>query len=154
MEVNRATPAPLAEDVFHLRRDEVQQLLIRGLRNGIDTFVLTFTGPDASGNIVSLTTVPIVYDTSSIAARNQTAADIAAALNALANIGGICGLVTVTWVGGGGPFGGIRFIVTFGGNLSQTNVNQMTGFPPPPPHSSVGTFCVLWSDGLPMSLVT
>mgnify|MGYP005837221185 CR=1 FL=1 len=125
--------------------DEIQEIR-PNLPTGTQ-FTLTFTGPDSTGNIVSLTTNPITYDN-----RNQvnpsdpfgrtyrqiTADTIAAELNALANIGGIGGNVTVTPSSGGGP-GSNRYRITFGGTLSQSNVQQLTtNFQLPPNVPSIG----------------
>ncbi|MCL6560271.1 MAG: hypothetical protein K6U74_16055, partial [Firmicutes bacterium] len=118
--------------------DEIQEIR-PNLPNGTQ-FTLTFTGPDSTGNIVSLTTNWITYDN-----RNQvnpsdplgrtyhqiTADTIASELNALANIGGIGGFVTVTPPSG--RFNN-RYTIRFGGTLSQTNVQQLTTNWPQPPN--------------------
>ncbi len=109
--------------------NEVQRIRPR-LNNG-QTFTLTFTGRDSTGTVVSLTTVPILFDNSNNQTRQQMRADIENALNALANIGGIGGFVIVQVQNGG--MLGLRFNITFSGVLSETNVQQLTGNPPPPP---------------------
>jgi hypothetical protein len=119
-----------------LGRNEVQQVR-PNVFNG-NTFQLRFTGANSSGVIVTLTTAPIVFDNrtqidpvTGLSHRQLTAQRIAAALNALENIGGIGGFVTVTPPPpGGGGFGGggnnNRYRITFQGQLSQTNVQEMT----------------------------
>ncbi|MCS7272235.1 MAG: hypothetical protein NZ703_14225, partial [Gemmataceae bacterium] len=104
--------------------DEAQQ--IRPFLPNGTTFTLTFTGPDSTGNVVSLTTNPITYDNRNSVNpldplgrtyRQITADTIRDELNALANIGGIGGFVTVTPPSGGGG-GNNRYTITFGGALS------------------------------------
>lgn len=127
-------------------QSERQQVRINGLTAGVSTFTLTFTGPDSTGAVVSLQTAPIAFagNTPLNPNANQTATNIQNALNALANIGGIGGNVTVTAVGGG--FGGTRYIITFGGALAFLNVQQLTGNPPPPPGSPSMTITTI-NDG-------
>ena len=85
-------------------RNEVQQ--IRPNLPTLSTFTLTFVGPNAQGIVVPATTIPITYNNSNAAARAQTALDIQNALDALPNIGGVGGFVTVTPPTGGGGGGG------------------------------------------------
>ncbi|MFO0880161.1 MAG: Ig-like domain repeat protein [Gemmataceae bacterium] len=82
------------------------------------TFQLRFTGLDANGQQVTLTTAPITRD----ANRTTTASNIQTALNALGNIGGAGGNVVVT-----APGFGNNYQVTFGGVLAQTNVLLLDG---------------------------
>lgn len=108
--------------------DEVQRLRF----SGISTFKLSFTGVDANGDIVTLETGDITYNNNGQTNRDATALAIKTALEALSNIGGIGGIVTVTPPSGG--FGGNsnRYTVTFGGSLTQKNVQQLTSNPGAP----------------------
>ena len=110
--------------------DEIQQ--IRPFLSNGTQFRLFFTGPDSTGTIVTHFTNLITYDNRNIVDpsdplgrtyRQITAATIQAELNALPNIGGVGGLVTVTPPSGPGNN---RYRITFSGTLSQTNVQQLT----------------------------
>lgn len=83
--------------------DEVQTVTVTGAPTG-GTFTLTFSGQ---------TTAAIAF--------NATAAQVQAALVALSNIG--ANDVTVTGADGG------PYTVTFGGDLADTNVAQLTSTP-------------------------
>jgi autotransporter-associated beta strand protein len=106
-------------------RNEVQTLNFQ-LPNGPQTFTLTFTGVDSTGAVMSYTTPDITWDTSRSNNNSQVATDIQTDLNALANIGGVGGLVVVTAPSGGRRGGGGSFTITFSGSLALTNVQQLT----------------------------
>jgi autotransporter-associated beta strand protein len=90
---------------------EVQTVTVSGPSG---TFTLTFTGPDATGKIVSLPTDSLDVQDPNLAAKMQ------AALMKLSNIGGVSGTVTVTQGTAN------VYTVTFGGTLSIGNLPQMT----------------------------
>lgn len=114
--------------------NERHRLSFRNFPNG-RTFTITLTAPDATGALISATTVPISWVQTSFrlstADANQTAAAIQAAMQNLPNVNGVGGVVTVTPVirtGGGGFFGGGTprptgaFNIDYGGSLSQTSI--------------------------------
>src|SRR5439155_19103141 len=96
---------------------------VRPTGNNGSTYQLIFTGPNAAGAVVSLNTASITHNSGNPI---QEAIDIQNALNALANIGGVGGAVSVTPPAAGGT----DFTVVFGGTLSQVNVQQMTKIGP------------------------
>jgi autotransporter-associated beta strand protein len=76
------------------------------------TFTLSFTGPDANGNSVVDTTSALNLSSTTLAG------DIQTALDALGNIGGVGGQVTVTASGG-------QYMITFNGTLAGAAVQTL-----------------------------
>ncbi len=85
---------------------EVQQITVTG---SAGIFVLTFNNASTPGTVAQ---GALLF--------NATAAQVAAALNALPTIGGAGGAVTVT-------LSGNTFTITFGGTLAGTKQNLITG---------------------------
>jgi autotransporter-associated beta strand protein len=96
---------------------EIQSVTINNTSE-ILQFTLTFVGKDATGTVVTQTTTPITYNPNNL---NQVAVDMQNALNALSNIGGVSGFVTVTQLAN-------VFTVTFGGaGLAGNTTRQLSG---------------------------
>jgi autotransporter-associated beta strand protein len=93
------------------------------------TYTLSLTAPDVTGVVVTRVTTALPFD--------ATAAQIEAALNALSNIGGVNGSVTVTQ---DRTVAGRVFDVVFAGSLASTSMNQLA--------SSAGATVVTLQDGL------
>ena len=110
-------------------RNEVQQ--IRLINFPVQsTFTLSFTWPDAAGNIVTQTTAAITINFNLSPAQN--ALNIQNALNALSTINILPGNVTASVT----PLASTIFNVTFGRNLAGTNVPALVADPGFPPNGS------------------
>ena len=124
-------------------RNEVQQIRLFNFPVQ-STFTLTFTLPDANGNMVTETTAAITINFNLPAVQNALA--IQNALNALSTINVLSGNVTAAV----SVVSGTVFNVTFGRNLAGTNVphsGRQPGIPPNGTTRGVG-IAVLMEGGV------
>ena len=99
---------------------EVQTLTIAAGTTG--SFTINFTGPNSIGTVVTDTTTPINP------ASGTLTSDVQDALDALTNLGGVGGQVTVTESTSGGV---ITLMITFNGTLAGEALAPQVSFPPP-----------------------
>ena len=129
--------------------NDSQRISLNGFTNN-ETYTLTFTGPDSTGTVVSDQTAPITFlSGNTTAIEDANALAIQDALQALGNIGGNGGIVTVvvTQAGGGRGGRGVFYTVTFSGVLALTDVAQLTSIPGPPPGNPSITITTVVTGG-------
>ena len=105
---------------WHPVFDAIPEVQILQMSEGATgSFKLSFTGPNSSGAIVTETTGSINPASSTLTY------DIQSALDALTNIGGVGGQVTVTQYGDAAQLTNY-YMVTFNGTQAGQSLNQMT----------------------------
>jgi autotransporter-associated beta strand protein len=129
-------------------KNEVQTFQFNGFPQLAQTFTISFTAADATGNVVTDTTPTLTYyatgpnNTTTPTDLVNIAQEIQDALDAFSNIGGVGGFVNVT-PPSGGRRGNRSFTVAFEGNLSLTTLAVMTtNWPLPGPGVSPPTIGV------------